>query len=121
MSSAGVLSAQKSNLPFSVEGSAWGLDEAWRSLFSSTFLTLETQNFVLSCLTFPQVPLLLLRHETNYKSRGGENLSSGLGDEIKPMAFHFLAQSVLSESTNSAHGALHGSSKHKRCLAETTV
>ena len=56
-----------------------------------------------------------------YKSRTGENLSSGLCDEIKPMAFHSLAPRLLSASRNNAYRSLSGSSKHKRCLWETTV
>lgn len=81
---------------------------------------LENQNRPLSSFSYPGiyslVSFLLLCHKPNYKSRRGENLSSGLCDEIKPMAFRFLAQRLLSASKNKAHRSLSGSSKHKRCL-----
>lgn len=84
---------------------------------------LKTQKFLLwpRVLTFPPVSFLLLCHKTKYKSRRGQNLSSGLCNEMRPMAFHSLAQSLLLESKNNAHRCLCGSSKHKRCLWETAV
>lgn len=72
-------------------------------------------------LTFPPVSLLPVGRETKYKPRRGQSLSSGRCDEVKPMAFRCLTRSLLSASKNNAYRALPGSSKHKRCLRETTV